>query len=150
MQQSLTFEERCFGEAVNNTDSSSHQSFASYTSCDESSESSQRSNPAAASESNASPAIENSIVRVKVRIPGLPLYKPFIYMLNQSVDFNIKALLVEMSVEAEDSRFTYLVDGQDLSRATNKARLVLPDSTLTLQRVVEPNLKGCLKRPKMS
>lgn len=54
------------------------------------------------------------MVHVRVQIESLALQKPFIFMLDRSLEENIEAFVTSMGHYQSPQLFTYIVDGVDL------------------------------------
>ena len=77
----------------------------------------------------------SGIVPVRVAIKSLCLEKPFIYMTDKSLQYNIQALLVSMGLLQNPSEYTYVVDGADLSESRDILSWIKPQMKLTLEKI---------------
>ena len=66
------------------------------------------------------------IVPIQVSLKSLSLKKSFIYMLDQSVDYNIKAFFASMRMEPDSGKFTFMVGDYDLAKSQNVPSWVKP------------------------
>ena len=70
-------------------------------------------------------------------------------MLDQSVDYNIKAFFASMDMDPDGGKFTFMVGDFDLSKSLNVPTWVKPQTILFLEKVLQATpalLKGCLKQ----